>query len=65
MDSSNVLTQTISRDRILLLMLFVFSVSAMEDKKEIVVSGLKPLCNNDNNKVSQTSMKIILRFVEK
>ena len=30
---------------------FFFSASEMEDKKELIVSGLKGVCNEQNNKV--------------
>lgn len=38
----------------------IFLVSAMEDKKEVIVSGLRGLCNETNNKVSSASALYLL-----
>ncbi|KAK7500196.1 hypothetical protein BaRGS_00008419, partial [Batillaria attramentaria] len=36
------------------------AVSAMEDKKEVVVSGLKTLCNENNNKVKKQFAQVVI-----
>ncbi|CAG5120746.1 unnamed protein product, partial [Candidula unifasciata] len=36
------------------------AVSAMEDKKEVIVSGLKGLCNETNNKVKKMFAQVII-----
>ncbi|XP_012944683.1 maestro heat-like repeat-containing protein family member 1 isoform X2 [Aplysia californica] len=36
------------------------AVSAMEDKKEVVVSGLKGLCSDNNNKVKKMFAQVII-----
>ncbi|KAH9515723.1 Maestro heat-like repeat-containing protein member 1 [Bulinus truncatus] len=36
------------------------AVSAMEDKKEVVVSGLRGLCNETNNKVKKVFSQVII-----